>query len=65
MTCGQCRKCLEGQTVTLYPGWIVPVTATRMVLCETCGCKRCPHATDCKLACTNSNKPGQPGSVYA
>lgn len=37
----------------------------RMILCETCGNKRCPHATDHRLACTNSNEPGQPGSVYA
>ena len=33
--------------------------------CETCGNKRCPHHTDHRLACTGSNEPGQPGSVYA
>ena len=37
---------------------------TRMILCATCGNKRCPHATDHRLACTNSNEPGQPGSSY-
>lgn len=26
--------------------------------------KRCPHASDHDLTCTNSNDPGQPGSVY-
>lgn len=38
--------------------------AIRMFLCETCGNKRCPHATDHRLTCTGSNDPGQPGSVY-
>ena len=43
-----------------------PITMTdmRMVLCETCGNKRCPHATDHRHACTGSNEPGQPGSSY-
>lgn len=36
-----------------------------MVLCPTCGNKRCPMATDAALACTGSNEPGQPGSRYA
>lgn len=44
-------------------GWI-PYTLSIMILCPTCGNKRCPHATDHKLACTNSNEPGQPGSRY-
>jgi hypothetical protein len=35
-----------------------------MLLCQTCGNKRCPHATDHRLACTNSNEPGQKGSAY-
>ena len=35
-----------------------------MVVCATCGNKRCPHATDHDLACTGSNEPGQPGSAY-
>ena len=36
----------------------------KMKLCPICGNKRCPKATDEKLDCTNSNKPGQPGSAY-
>lgn len=36
----------------------------RMVMCPTCGNKRCPHANDHRNACTNSNEPGQPGSAY-
>jgi hypothetical protein len=34
------------------------------MMCKTCGNKRCPKATDCELACTNSNEPGQVGSIY-
>lgn len=34
------------------------------MVCKTCGNKRCPKATDCELACTNSNEPGQAGSIY-
>jgi hypothetical protein len=37
---------------------------TRMIVCPRCGNKRCPHASDHRNACTNSNEPGQPGSVY-
>lgn len=36
----------------------------RMILCPLCGCKRCPKASDHSLACTASNEPGQPGSVF-
>jgi hypothetical protein len=37
----------------------------RLITCAICGNKRCPHATDHRHACTNSNEPGQPGSAYA
>jgi hypothetical protein len=36
----------------------------RMLLCPTCGNKRCPRASDHALACTGSNEPGQAGSIY-
>ena len=36
----------------------------RMILCPECGNKRCPKATYHELPCTNSNEPGQPGSIY-
>lgn len=42
-----------------------PETACRMILCETCGNKRCPHSTDHRLACTGSNAVDQPGSRYS
>lgn len=42
-----------------------PVAMMRMFLCATCGNKRCPGAADHRLACSGSNVPGQPGSLYA
>lgn len=54
-----CHKCNEGKTVNG-----VPFSMTRMILCPDCGNKRCPHASDHRLACTNSNDSGQLGSVY-
>jgi hypothetical protein len=38
--------------------------AAWFVVCDTCGNKRCPHATDHNLECTNSNAPGQKGSKW-
>jgi hypothetical protein len=35
-----------------------------MIVCPTCGNKRCPKASNHTLACTNSNTPGQRGSIY-
>ncbi len=35
-----------------------------MIVCDKCGNKRCPHATSHELGCTNSNAPGQKGSVF-
>lgn len=35
-----------------------------MIVCDKCMNKRCPHATDESFACTNSNDPGQAGSIY-
>lgn len=36
----------------------------RMILCPKCGNKRCPKASHHDLPCTNSNEPGQEGSIY-
>lgn len=64
--CG-CRTCIRGRgdTVLVLDTVPVPAEATRMILCPTCGNKRCPHATDHRQACTGSNEPGQAGSHYA
>ena len=55
-----CRRCADG--VTTADG--LPLTLSRMIVCPTCGNKRCPKASDHDHACTGSNEPGQPGSVY-
>lgn len=39
-------------------------TSTRMVLCPSCGNKRCPKANDHHHECTWSNDSGQLGSAY-
>lgn len=35
-----------------------------MILCKTCGNKRCPRANDCNNECTGSNDVGQVGSAW-
>lgn len=55
-----CRRCADG--VTTADG--LPFAVTRMIVCPTCGNKRCPKATDHDLPCTGSNAPGQHGSAY-
>ena len=55
----RCFACLDALGV---PFWENP--ARLMVLCPTCGNKRCPHATDHRHACTGSNESGQAGSRY-
>jgi hypothetical protein len=59
--CGRCRKCLEGK----LDDHGLPILMTRFIVCPECGNKRCPKASDHNFACTGSNEPGQPGSVYA
>lgn len=62
-----CYACTKAR-VAVEPGELMfgqPVAMMRMFLCETCGNKRCPHAADHRNACTGSNEPGQPGSLYA
>ena len=63
-----CRRCQEerkeGITVSLTGHDITQIGFSGMILCELCGNKRCPHATDHRHACTNSNKPGQTGSIF-
>jgi hypothetical protein len=53
--CG-CRRCRTERTDEML-GRI-------MICCSICGNKRCPHATDRRHACTNSNASGQEGSAY-
>lgn len=68
----KCRRCLTergeiktfsmtGHDITTAP---TGVNFVGMIVCETCGNKRCPHATDHRHACTDSNEPGQDGSIF-
>jgi len=50
----RCHKCHEEK------GYF----RTCFIVCAICGNKRCPKATNHKLECTNSNEPGQSGSIY-
>lgn len=65
-TC-QCYRCIKetGETVEYFGVAMTTLKAdTLFIVCALCGNKRCPHATDHRLACTNSNEPGQKGSNY-
>lgn len=53
--CG-CWRCVRSREPEWFSEW--------MILCPTCGNKRCPHASDHDFVCTSSNEPGQEGSVY-
>ncbi len=61
----ECHRCIcEHNHGKESPfGWL-PLSSIKMILCPTCGNKRCPHASDHDLACTGSNERGKPGSVY-
>lgn len=59
-----CHKCIKEKNLVEREGSFLPMSSTRMILCPECGNKRCPHASDHNLACTDSNEPGQLGSVY-
>lgn len=61
--CG-CRQCLRDRNERHSSIPSLPAEAGMMILCSTCGNKRCPHATDHRNECTNSNAPGQKGSFY-
>lgn len=55
--CGSC--CRAAMTARHGNALFLP-----MVVCRTCGNKRCPHAEHHNNACTGSNEPGQTGSSY-
>lgn len=61
--CG-CRACLTELDKTSPHHTGLPRNSMTFVVCATCGNKRCPKASDHRHACTNSNEPGQAGSVY-
>jgi hypothetical protein len=54
-----CSRCEEAWRYA--QPWTPPLFRA-LIACDVCGNKRCPHATDHRLACEGSN--GQPGSDY-
>lgn len=61
----ECLRCLRESTETVDMSKIVEwFPRAKMILCGDCGNKRCPKASDHRMACTGSNEPGQVGSVY-
>lgn len=62
----ECHRCIREKKIGRdTPFGFMLKSSDRMILCPKCGNKRCPMASDHDLACTGSNEPGQPGSVYA
>jgi hypothetical protein len=55
-----CRRC-EREAQEREPDVL---RMSLFIVCADCGNKRCPKATDHRLACTGSNEPGQRGSIY-
>lgn len=58
-----CHRCIREFDIR-GPSGHFPLSAERMILCQFCGNKRCPQASDHRLQCTGSNDRGQTGSVY-
>jgi hypothetical protein len=57
----QCAKCIPEANERIDG---MPVRFSFMIVCPICGNKRCPKAADHRNECTNSNEPGQVGSLY-
>jgi hypothetical protein len=54
--CG-CRECLSAIDSVIESFY--SVAGQGMVICFSCGNKRCPHAYSHKYLCTHSNEPDQ------
>jgi hypothetical protein len=54
-----CHRCATDTATTLQNLFFRP-----MILCPTCGNKRCPKANNHLFTCTGSNDTGQQGSAY-
>lgn len=59
-----CHKCIEEYNIRPRDS-LFRLDSLIMIFCEFCGNKRCPHASNHNLCCTNSDDPGQEGSIYA
>lgn len=52
--CGACIALID----PFLESWL-PLSSQRMIFCEECGNKRCPHAWSHDYVCGHSNEPGQ------
>lgn len=61
-----CARCDDQRATEAYEasGNYSDLLVRRMILCLTCGNKRCPKATWHGNECTGSNDPNQAGSDY-
>jgi hypothetical protein len=60
----ECHACIKEFKLKALDHMEWPLDLVKMIVCPTCGNKRCPKASDHRLACTGSNERGQPGSIY-
>lgn len=56
--------CFACERAAIDAGKLSPF-GRRFIVCPKCGNKRCPKASHHDNDCTGSNKPGQPGSIFA
>lgn len=56
---GRACGCLRCRAARL--GAVGVLSDLEMVVCSRCGNKRCPHASNHRMACTGSNEPGRVG----
>ena len=59
-----CHRCHSGRMKLIDDPIQRMLVNSIFIVCETCGNKRCPKATDHELECTGSNEPGQVGSSF-
>jgi len=52
----QCRQCLRDRGEGTHMQWgFVPAEATRMIVCQVCGDKRCIHALNHEAPCAKED----------
>lgn len=61
---GDCHLCETERVERFHEENPTGFAASPMIVCPECGAKRCPKATWHDNPCSNSNAPGQFGSVY-
>lgn len=60
----ECHRCIREKNLKAPGPLGIPLSSAKMILCPECGNKRCPKASDHRNNCTDSNDPGQLGSLW-